>query len=122
MSTMSVEREGREWVHAELPEGIAGRPGYQLGCRCSGCTEANREYMRQYRARRQHETTRSDGTLEFHTHKGQPSKRTARRWGCTHSECLRRAGLRLSEEGIVVDAVTGIVDATFGAVPGPLAA
>lgn len=114
MSTMSIESEGRQWVHQELPEGVAGRPGYQLGCRCAECVEANRVYMREYRARRQHNKQREDGTAEYHTHKGQPSKRSARRWGCTHSQCLSKAGLRLNEEGVVVDVVTGAVDASFG--------
>lgn len=108
--------EGRMWVHEELPEGVAGRPGYQLGCRCPGCTEANRIYMREYRARMQHAKQRTDGTAEYHSHKGQPSKRTARKWGCTHTMCLSKAGLRLDEHGVVVDAVTGVVDATFGEV------
>lgn len=106
--------EGRMWVHAELPEGVAGRPGYQLGCRCPDCTEANKQYMREYRARMQHAKQRHDGTAEYHTHKGQPSKRTARKWGCTHSQCLSKAGLTLDEQGIVRVIATGEVDAEFG--------
>lgn len=103
----------RMWVHAELPEGVAGRPGYQLGCRCPGCTEANKEYMREYRARMVHAAHRGDGTAEYHSHKGQPSKRSARKWKCTHIMCLSKAGLYLDEHGVVRDIATKIADSTF---------
>lgn len=113
---MSVDLEGRMWVHEELPEGVAGRPGYQLGCRCGGCTAANATYMREYRARMQHNKQRMDGTAEYHSHKGQPSKRTARKWGCTHTMCLSKAGLYLDDQGVVRVLATKAVDPSFGEV------
>ena len=107
--------ENRDWIHAEAPEGKPSAAAYRLGCRCSECREANAAYMRAYRMSRVAQAENKDGTTVYHSHNGQPSKRTARRWACIHPRCLNLAGLEL-RDGVVVDPVTGVADATFGAI------
>lgn len=103
----------REWIHNETPEGKPSAAAARLGCKCPACREALREYLRAYRASRVAQVENFDGTAMYHTHKGQPSKRTARKFDCVHPRCLSLAGLRLID-GAVCDAVTGIVDARWG--------
>lgn len=106
--------ENRNWVHDEAPEGKPSAAAYRLGCRCSDCKEANAVYMRAYRARRVAHVENTDGTTVYHSHVGQPSKRTARKHLCIHPRCLDLAGLALTD-GVVVNAATGVADARFGA-------
>lgn len=106
--------ENRDWIHAEAPEGKPSAAAYRLGCRCSGCREANSAYMKAYRAKRVQDKQNEDGTTVYHSHNGQPSKRTARKWMCIHPRCLDMAGLMLLN-GAVVNKHTAIVDPTFGA-------
>lgn len=106
----------RVWVHNEAPEGKPSAAAYRIGCRCSECKEANAQYMRDYRARRVDTKENKDGTAFYHSHKGQPSKRTARNHLCVHPRCLSLAGLTLVD-GVVYNAATGIVDPKWGAVP-----
>lgn len=105
--------EKRLWVHTETPEEQPSAASYRTGCRCHECVEANKAYMRDYRARRVAHKENTDGTTVYHSHKGQPSKRTARKHLCIHPRCLDLADLRL-DQGIVVDKATGKADATFG--------
>jgi hypothetical protein len=111
---MNFEADNRMWTHHESPEGKPSAAAYRLGCRCAACVEANAVYMRDYRARRVIEKANTDGTAFYHSHVGQPSKRTSRTHMCVHPRCLDMAGLRLDENGVVCDAATGIVDATWG--------
>ena len=112
--------EDRQWIHEEAPEGQPSAAAYRLGCRCQECKNANAAYMRAYREQRVAQKENKDGTTVYHSHNGQPSRRTARRHHCIHPRCLALAGLRL-EAGVVVDATTGVVDATWGAVAGAVA-
>lgn len=112
--------ENRDWIHAEAPEGQPSAAAYRLGCRCAQCREANAAYMRAYREQRVAQKENTDGTTVYHSHNGQPSKRTARRHHCIHPRCLNLAGLAL-RDGVVVDAVSGIVDSTWGAFTGAVA-
>jgi hypothetical protein len=114
--------ENRNWTHDENPEAKPSAATYREGCRCDGCKEANSAYMRAYRAKRVREAEAKDGTSIYHTHAGQPSKRTSRKWLCIHPRCLKLAGLALNAEGAVVSASTGVIDPTFGALTSPSAA
>lgn len=107
--------ETRNWIHLESPEGVPSASAARLGCKCPECKEALREYLRAYRARRVAEKERADGTAVYHSHIGQPSKKTARKHLCIHPRCLDLAGLVLVE-GVIRDRVTGAPDKTFGAV------
>ena len=106
----------RNWTHDEMPEGKPSAAAYRLGCRCGECSEQNSIYMRDYRASRVAEKANTDGTATWHSHTGQPSKRTAQTHLCVHPRCLALAGLRLDDQGVVINLVTGIVDATWGTV------
>jgi len=108
----------RKWTHDESPELKPSAATYRLGCRCYECKAANSTYMAAYRAKQVEAAENLDGTAVYHSHLGQPSKRTARKWMCIHPRCLALAGLAMTPEGAVVDAVTGVADAMFGAVPG----
>jgi len=108
-------RTDRQWTHDESPEMVPSAATYRLGCRCAECSEANRLYMQAYRAARVQHIERPDGTTQYHAHKGQPSKRTARAHLCIHPRCLDLAGLTLVE-GVIRDKATGAIDATFGIV------
>ena len=107
--------EKRIWVHEEAPEGRPSAAAARLGCKCNDCKEALREYLRAYRASRVQHMENPDGTTVYHSHKGQPSKGTARRHLCIHPRCLDLAGLSLVN-GVVINNTTGQPDATFGAV------
>ena len=52
-------------------------------------------------------------TTEYHSHVGQPSKRTAVKWKCVHPHCLALAGLRMDADGNVCDIVDGKIDLRF---------
>ena len=96
----------REWTHEESPEGLPSASTARLGCKCSECRAAWREYISAYRRSRQKEAG-------LHSHRGQPSKRTARRWRCTHPRCLDLAGLTVTADGTVVNLSTGRPDPFF---------
>lgn len=95
----------RTWHHSESPDGLPTAATYRLGCRCDDCGAAYRAYLAAYRASRTSRNT--DGTRTYHTHVGQPSPRTARKYRCTHPRCLHLAGLYLDHRGIVRHAGTG---------------
>lgn len=105
----------RNWTHEESPEAKPSAAAYRLGCRCPDCRLANSEYMRHYRASRVDQVENPDGTTMYHSHIGQPSKRTARKHMCIHPRCLDMAGLMILN-GAVVNKATSIVDDTFGTV------
>jgi hypothetical protein len=101
----------REWSHTESPKGVPSASAYRLGCRCPECYEANKAYQAAYRARRQL-ARKEDHTTEYHSHVGQPSKRTAVKWQCVHPRCLELAELQIDAEGNVVDSA-GKIDLRF---------
>lgn len=110
-----TDYEQRQWTHEESPRGVPSASAYRLGCRCGNCTEMYRNYMKEYRRNKVPIQQNPDETAFYHTHKGQPSSNTARRWGCSHPRCLSLADLHLNEDGVVVDDATGTVDPWFGA-------
>lgn len=104
----------RVWTHSESPEGKPTASTYRLGCRCADCYEANKAYQRAYRNRKVL-AIKENNTTEYHSHVGQPSKRTAVKWKCIHPHCLKLAGLEMTPEGLVVDSVSGKIDLRFPA-------
>lgn len=102
----------RNWTHEESPTGQPSAASYRTGCRCTECYEANRTYQRAYRARKVLATNK-ENTTDYHSHVGQPSKRTAVRWKCIHPHCLAMAGLTMGADGQVHDLVTGKIDLRF---------
>jgi hypothetical protein len=103
----------RNWTHEESPEGKPSASAYRLGCRCGDCCDANKAYQAAYRARRVLARTQT-GNTEYHSHIGQPSKRTAKKWKCVHPQCLSLAGLAIDANGWVVDMTTGARQEAFG--------
>lgn len=88
----------RKFVHQDLGGGPT-RAAYALGCRCPGCSEANRIYLREWRV---------GGTKRsplVHRHRGRPSANAVDRWKCQHPRCLALAGLVLDTNGRVYDSV-----------------
>jgi len=107
----------RLWNHGELGDGKPSAAAARLGCRCGECRTALRDYLAAYKQRQVPIQANEDGTALYHTHKGQPSSRTARGWGCAHPRCLYLAGLYLDDEYVVRRRVDDEVDPEFGATP-----
>lgn len=106
--------EQRAWHHSESPEGEPSAAARRLGCKCDDCRTAHIAYMRMYHKNRIPAQENANGTTVYHSHKGQPSDTTARRWGCIHPRCLYLAGLYLDTDGIVRSKADDATDPTFG--------
>lgn len=105
---------GRQWTHDEMGDGKPTAAAYRNGCRCYDCREKYREYQKAYATRRVHEMNQPDGTGVYHSHRGQPSKKTAQKHKCRHQVCLDKAGLRVDQNGFVVSIATGEIQPLFG--------
>jgi hypothetical protein len=93
----------RQWTHHEMPDGKPSRAAYNLGCPDDECKAANTAYIAAWRKKRQHALTQPDASGTYHTHQGQPSRRTAKRWHCRHARCLSLAGWTIDAEGVIRD-------------------
>jgi len=91
----------RAWTHEESPTGQPSASARRLGCPCDACRQLHIAYMKAYRQGRVADEGNTDGTTVYHNHKGQPSPRTATRWGCRHPRCLNLAGLYIDHERII---------------------
>ena len=115
--------EQRTWSHTEAPSGKPSAASARNGCKCGECNRLLREYVEEYKRNKVQTHANPDGTAFYHTHKGQPSKRTARVWGCAHPRCLYLANLYLDEEdGVVKERGTNAVAADFGVPKAPATA
>ena len=85
--------EQRKWTHEETPNKVPSAAAYRTGCKCEDCRQANIIYMKLYHGNRVPLVDNADGTTFYHSHKGQPSGNTAKKWGCIHPRCLNLGGL-----------------------------
>jgi hypothetical protein len=114
MEIIGVVDRQRTWHHSETPQGKASAAAYRTGCPCEECRQLHIDYMKSYHQGQVANMDDADGTTTYHAHKGQPSNRTAIKWGCLHPRCLNLAGLYIDPDNTVRWKADGTVAAKFG--------